>query len=79
MFIIGIDDSGRGPLIGPMILAGVLVTKEQEEILKKNNVKDSKVLTQSKRERLSEIIKKNILDYKILVTHPLEIDESLSS
>jgi ribonuclease HII len=79
MFIIGIDDSGRGPLIGPMILAGVLVTKEQEEILKKNNVKDSKVLAHSTRKRLAKIIKKNVLDYKVLITHPLEIDESLSS
>ena len=33
--ILGIDDAGRGPVIGPMILAGVLLTKEQENALNK--------------------------------------------
>ena len=45
--ILGIDDAGRGPLIGPMILAGVLLTKEQEEIMKEKDVRDSKTVTQA--------------------------------
>ena len=43
--IIGIDDAGRGPLIGPMILAGVLLTRDDEVSLKKKGVADSKELT----------------------------------
>ena len=58
--IIGIDDAGRGPIIGPMILAGVLITKEQEKILREAGVKDSKQVTQKRREFLSNIIKNEV-------------------
>ena len=34
MLVLGIDDAGRGPVIGPMILAGVLMHQEDEEGLK---------------------------------------------
>ena len=40
MLIIGIDDAGRGPIIGPMILAGVLLKKEQEPFLKSEDAHD---------------------------------------
>ena len=56
---LGIDDAGRGPLIGPMILAGVLLDKNGEEVLKKNNVRDSKVVSHPTRVRLAEIIKES--------------------
>ena len=75
--ILGIDDSGRGPVIGPMILAGVLLTKEQEKILNKENVKDSKLLSHKERIRVSEIIKKYSVAHKISKTYPIEIDEAL--
>ena len=42
MLVIGIDDAGRGPLIGPMFLAGVLLKKKDEEYLKHEGVADSK-------------------------------------
>ena len=42
---LGIDDAGRGPVIGPMILAGVLVDEKTEAELKKLGAKDSKLLT----------------------------------
>ena len=79
MLIIGIDDSGRGPLIGPMILAGVLVDAEQEKILKKHDVKDSKMLTHAQRLELGKIIEKNIIDKKIVKASPKEIDEAVNS
>ena len=56
MLILGIDDSGRGPVIGPMILAGVLLSKKQEQVLKKENVRDSKLLVHKERIRVSKII-----------------------
>ena len=77
--IIGIDDAGRGPLIGPMILAGVLMTRDQENILKELGVKDSKQLTQSTRSKLAETIKENLISYKIVKAYPNEIDEAVSS
>ncbi|MDP4039563.1 MAG: ribonuclease HII [Candidatus Pacearchaeota archaeon] len=77
--ILGIDDAGRGPLIGPMILAGVLVTKTQEEKIKKAGAKDSKLLPHTERISLSELIKENSISHKILETSAHEIDNSLSS
>ena len=47
--ILGIDDAGRGPVIGPMVLAGCLITEETEKELKRLGVKDSKQLTKKRR------------------------------
>lgn len=74
--IIGIDDAGRGPVIGPMVLAGCLVDSETEKEFKKLGVKDSKQLTQKRREFLEEIIKKKSKDFETVVISPEEIDTS---
>ncbi len=79
MLQIGIDDAGRGPLIGPMILAGVFVTKEQEAKLKSLKIRDSKIVSQKERVKLAELIKSNSSNYKIVKTSATEIDDSLSS
>ena len=71
--ILGIDDAGRGPVIGPMILAGCLVDEEIELEFKKLGVKDSKKLTPRRREMLAEIIKKRAITFEITLTHPNEI------
>ena len=42
VLILVIDDAGRGPLIGPMVLAGVLIDKNSEAFLKKSNVNQKK-------------------------------------
>jgi ribonuclease HII len=75
MLKIGVDDAGRGPVVGPMILVGVLVDREQESKLKKLGVKDSKQLTTRRREFLAEKIKEIIKYSKIEVIHPEEIDK----
>jgi ribonuclease HII len=50
MLIAGIDEAGRGPAIGPMVIAIACISKEREEELLKIGVKDSKMLTRSARE-----------------------------
>ncbi len=75
MWLIGIDDAGRGPLIGPMILAGVLIKKEEEKELKKLGAKDSKLLTHPERIKLGEVIKKRVIKSHIVKASPQEIDE----
>ena len=77
--ILGIDDAGRGPIIGPMILAGVLLTKEQGEILRKYNVRDSKTVSPSSRKQMEKIIKENSIAHKIVQASPELIDGSLTS
>lgn len=77
MLVMGIDDAGRGPLIGPMFLAGVLLTPEQEKILKEEGINDSKTLTHRSRVRMASIIKKNCIAYSVVETKAQDIDEAL--
>ncbi len=79
MYIIGVDDAGRGPLIGPMVLAGVLIKIDDQEVLKEAGVKDSKMLTQEKRLSLESFIKSKSLGYKAVLVPPVEIDEAVLS
>ena len=73
-FHLGIDDSGRGPVIGPMIIAGCLLNAKDEAELKKLGVKDSKQVHTNKRKILAEEIRKKALSYHVLVIYPNEID-----
>ena len=53
--IAGVDEVGRGSLIGPVYAAAVILNKS----INKKLLKDSKSLTKSRRETLSKYIKKN--------------------
>jgi len=64
--IAGIDESGRGSLIGPMILAGVIIDKKYEKDMIKIGVKDSKELSPRRREELAKEIEKIAKDIVIL-------------
>lgn len=77
--ILGIDDAGRGPLIGPMILAGVLLDKNGETFLKNRNVRDSKVIEHKRRIELSKEIKGTSLGWHVVKSSPKLIDDSISS
>ena len=79
MLTLGIDDAGRGPVIGPMILAGVLINKDQEKIIKQSGATDSKLLYHNQRIRLSKVIKQNSQSYKIIKVYPSDIDAALNS
>lgn len=72
-YLIGIDDAGRGPVIGPMILAGIIIKKEDEHRIKEMGAKDSKLLLPTKRKALSLEIKK-FCQYHTETTYPPEID-----
>ena len=53
MLLLGIDDAGRGPILGPMFLAGVLIKKEKEQELKDLGARDSKLIQHSERIKLA--------------------------
>ena len=74
-YIIGIDDAGRGPVIGPMVLSGIVIkdNKTEDKKLKKLDVKDSKLLQKNKREQIAEHLVKNY-NYEINLVSPDEID-----
>jgi ribonuclease HII len=73
---LGIDDAGRGPVIGPMILAGCILTPEAETELKKLGVKDSKQLTPKRREFLADEIRKQVTSFDVQITSASEIDKA---
>src|SRR3989344_1290585 len=77
--ILGIDDAGRGPLIGSMFLAGVLLKLEDEKMLKQEGVADSKKVAHPKRVKLAGLIKDTCIAYKIVKAEPYQIDHSIKS
>ena len=79
MTICGIDEAGRGPIIGPLVIAGVLVDEKDEARLKNIGVKDSKLLTPKQREDLFEKIKEIVKEYEIIIVGTKEIDEAVES
>lgn len=79
MLLMGIDDAGRGPIIGPMILGGVLIEEEREDELKKLGAKDSKLLSHPQRIRIAEDIKKEVISELCIHATPEEIDKAVLS
>ncbi len=74
MTILGIDEAGRGALIGPMIVAGVVVDGKGKKKLEKIGVKDSKQLSPSRRRQLSKEIEKIANHIIIMKVNPCKID-----
>lgn len=79
MLVLGMDEAGRGPVIGPMVMAGVVMEERDIHLLEEMGVKDSKKIAPAKREFLFDKIKEVAKDYVILKVSPEEIDEALAS
>lgn len=54
--ILGIDEAGRGPVLGPMVYAIAYYPKKSEDILANMKFADSKELTEANREKLFEAL-----------------------
>ncbi len=80
MYLIGgIDEAGRGCVIGPMVMYGVCVSREREPDLQRIGVKDSKQLSPQRREKLAKLIREIVHSVKEVIISPQEIDlESLN-
>ncbi len=79
VLVTGCDETGRGPLIGPMIMCGVIIDENDIPKLEEIGVKDSKKLTPKKRKELFPKIKEVVKDFELIVVEPEEIDEALNS
>ena len=79
MLELGIDDAGRGPVIGPMILAGCLIDEKIARKFKKLGVRDSKQLTPKRREFLAQKIKEEAKTFEIVMADADEINSKQDS
>ena len=75
MKICGVDDAGRGSMIGPMVIAGISIEKKNIPKLRKLGVRDSKKLSPKKRELLYKQIVKLVDDYHVIRIPPRTIDK----
>ncbi|EQB89521.1 ribonuclease HII [Clostridium punense] len=71
--VAGVDEVGRGPLAGPIVSAAVILDLNTVDFIL--HINDSKKLTPSLREELSQIIKEKALAYSIAVLDNEEIDK----
>ena len=74
MDILGVDEAGRGSVLGPLVIAGVIVPEKMNKVLERMGVKDSKRLAPHRRTILSRKLKK-MFEYDIIVISALEIDQ----
>ena len=74
MLISGVDDAGRGSVIGPLAIAGISLEEKDLPKLMDLGVKDSKLLTPQRRETLAVQIRKLALSCHVVLLSPAEID-----
>ena len=70
-YICGIDEAGRGPLAGPVVVAGVIMPKDSMI----EGVNDSKKISEKKREKLYDIILEEAISYSVAIIGQDIIDE----
>lgn len=71
----GIDDATKCPCIGSIFVSGVVANSKTIRLWKKLGVKDSKLITKNKREKLEQIIKETALSFTIAEISPAMIDD----
>lgn len=69
--ICGIDEAGRGPLAGPVVVAGVIMPKDSMI----EGVNDSKKVSEKKREKLYDLIIEEAISYSVAIISQDTIDE----
>jgi len=79
MLLAGVDEAGRGPVLGSMVMCGVVIDNALVAKLEVLGVKDSKDLTAKIREELYDRIIAVVKDYHVVVVDPVEIDAALES
>ena len=71
--IAGVDEAGRGPCAGPLVIAAVILKDPTSPELA--DVRDSKEISEAKREALFDVIMNIAESVSVIVVPPSEIDE----
>ena len=79
MQVCGVDEAGRGSMLGPLVVAGITISRSKINLLKKLGVRDSKKLSPVTRERLYKKIIEVVDDYHVIRIPPRIIDKSVSN
>lgn len=77
-FFVGIDEAGRGPVLGPLVIGAFAVAKGREQILLKNGAKDSKLLSASTREHLCQVLSAHGFA-KVILIEASELDKLMQT
>ncbi len=72
--ILGLDETGRGAVLGPLVICGLAVDEKGQKKLKKLGVKDSKLLSPKKREELAPKIEKIAIHTVVMHISSCKID-----
>ncbi|MDF1496698.1 MAG: ribonuclease HII [Patescibacteria group bacterium] len=75
---IGVDEAGRGPVIGPMVIAICALTARDKRWCAKHGVTDSKMVTPKRRDLLAAALRDRCW-YKVAIIEPPEIDEAVTN
>ena len=79
MRVAGVDDAGRGPIIGPLVIAGVLICEKDLSKLRDLGVKDSKLLSPQRRQKLAVDLTKLPVKFHVESLSPAEIDKAVAT
>lgn len=76
-YICGIDEAGRGAVLGPLVIAGVLFEDSSQvfDVLAAHNVRDSKLLTVPRRQQLARLVRQLKHRFRTVKLTPAAIDE----
>lgn len=74
MYLAGVDEAGRGPVLGPLVVAGVVLHQDDLPQLVENGLVDSKLVPKEKREELYQTIVAKAIDYKVIIIEASDID-----
>ena len=77
MIVCGVDDAGRGSVLGPLVIAGISIERSKIKHLSKIGVRDSKQLSPARRENLYKKIIDIVDDYYVAKISPRLIDQSV--
>ncbi len=76
--VMGVDEAGRGPVIGPLVVCGAHIDQRSLSAIESMGLKDSKKLTAKKREAFATQLKETLY-YKLIVLTPEAIDARVGS
>ena len=81
-YSIGVDEAGRGPVIGPLIVCAISIPTNDYQILREIGARDSKTLSKSRREAIYKLIHEQAIErnwnIEIVECEPFRIDHNSS-